>query len=154
MSSYDTLGFVVEGEPKGKDRPRLTTINGYARAYTTRNTINYENRILACYKEAVKDTKYENEYFANNDEAVMVCVVVCFGLSKADYNKSGLSKSGREKIDSVYCTKHKDLDNIVKSVLDALNGVAYHDDKQVVEIYAVKNWDIKPNVKITLKKQK
>lgn len=29
-----------------------------------------------------------------------------------------------------------DLDNALKCVLDSLNGVAYHDDKQVVRIYA------------------
>ena len=31
------ISFVVEGDAKGKDRPRLTTINGHARAYTTKN---------------------------------------------------------------------------------------------------------------------
>lgn len=31
-----------------------------------------------------------------------------------------------------------DLDNILKAVLDAMNGVAYLDDDQVVEIHAVR----------------
>ncbi|NDG94079.1 MAG: RusA family crossover junction endodeoxyribonuclease [Gammaproteobacteria bacterium] len=34
-----------------------------------------------------------------------------------------------------------DLDNLVKRVLDAANGVAYFDDNQVVEIRATKNID-------------
>lgn len=31
-----------------------------------------------------------------------------------------------------------DLDNVLKAVLDALRGVAYHDDRQVVAISAVR----------------
>nr|DAH87168.1 MAG TPA: Endodeoxyribonuclease RusA [Caudoviricetes sp.] len=30
--------------------------------------------------------------------------------------------------------KKPDVDNILKAVLDALNGVAYKDDKQVIEV--------------------
>ena len=31
----------------------------------------------------------------------------------------------------VICTKHKDFDNIYKIICDALNGIAYEDDKQI-----------------------
>ena len=30
-------------------------------------------------------------------------------------------------------TKKPDMDNIVKAVADALNGIAYEDDKQIIE---------------------
>ena len=33
-----------------------------------------------------------------------------------------------------------DIDNVVKLVMDALNGVAYDDDKQVVRQYAEKRY--------------
>ena len=31
------------------------------------------------------------------------------------------------------CTKKPDADNVLKIVMDGLNGVAYEDDKQVVD---------------------
>ena len=37
-----------------------------------------------------------------------------------------------------YNTGTPDLDNLIKAVSDALNGVAYEDDSQVVEMQAVK----------------
>ncbi len=35
-----------------------------------------------------------------------------------------------------------DLDNYTKAILDALNGVAYTDDKQIVCLYVEKAWCI------------
>ena len=45
----------------------------------------------------------------------------------------------REKIPSPNLVK-PDVDNIAKAVLDALNGIAYDDDSQVVEL-TVKKWN-------------
>ena len=37
-------------------------------------------------------------------------------------------------------TKKPDLDNVIKSALDALNDVAYDDDSSINEIYANKQY--------------
>lgn len=42
-----------------------------------------------------------------------------------------------------------DLDNYLKSVLDALNGIAFDDDSQVVEVHAKKNSG-EPKIVITM----
>lgn len=39
-----------------------------------------------------------------------------------------------------YHTRRIDIDNLIKMVLDSLNGYAYHDDKQVVAIRACKEY--------------
>jgi len=41
--------------------------------------------------------------------------------------------------------KHLDLDKLVRSVLDALTGVLYLDDKQVVEVHARKYYAVPPD---------
>ena len=46
--------------------------------------------------------------------------------------------------------KLEDIDNIVKVVLDGLNKVAYEDDKQVIEVKALKFWDVADYLEIKL----
>jgi Holliday junction resolvase RusA-like endonuclease len=41
-----------------------------------------------------------------------------------------------------------DLDNIEKAVLDALNGVAYVDDKQIFRKYTEKSWAETPEIEV------
>ena len=47
-------------------------------------------------------------------------------------------------------TKKPDLDNLVKSVLDGLNGILWEDDKQVAEIRARKFYGSDDYVKILI----
>ena len=46
--------------------------------------------------------------------------------------------------------KRPDLDNLVKLIQDALNGLAYQDDKQIQEINARKWYSSKPRTVITI----
>ncbi len=52
----------------------------------------------------------------------------------------------------VHHTKRPDLDNLVKAVMDALNGVVWRDDSQVVEKYACKYYvyEMRPHVTIDI----
>lgn len=47
-------------------------------------------------------------------------------------------------------TKTPDIDNLMKAIQDALNGVAYVDDKQIVEEHSYKWYSEKPRVEIEL----
>ena len=47
-------------------------------------------------------------------------------------------------------TVKPDCDNLAKSILDSLNGLAYHDDKQVVELVVKKYYAENAEVKIKL----
>lgn len=47
-------------------------------------------------------------------------------------------------------TKKPDIDNLVKAVLDGLNGLAYQDDKQIVALEAAKGYGAAPLVQVTL----
>ena len=137
--------LTIFGEPMGKQRPRYSTYNGYVRTYTPQKTINYESLIAHEY-----NSKYGKLMF-EKDEPILVCITAYFGLSSSDYGKKGLSKSGREKMSMGYCTKHLDIDNIAKIVLDSLNSICFVDDKQVSVLNCYKYWTKEtPRVEITI----
>lgn len=46
--------------------------------------------------------------------------------------------------------KKPDIDNIVKVVADALNGVAYHDDTQIAMVIAAKTYSAMEGLDITV----
>lgn len=141
------IQFDIYGEPMAKQRPKVSIRGTYAHAYTPKDTILYENKVAHAYKEAAKDFMFDR------NDLLQVYIVAKFPLSKGDYGKKGLNKSGREKMENVYCDKHKDLDNIIKIILDGLNGIAYLDDKQVVSIGATKVWtEESPKVSVILNK--
>lgn len=47
-------------------------------------------------------------------------------------------------------TKKPDCDNIAKIICDALNGVAYKDDKQIVQLLVSKVYSVEPFVLVTI----
>lgn len=118
------IKFEVIGEIKTKQRPRLTTINGYARAITPKETVMYENYIRTEYQRQCK-----NYYFGFVPLTIQV---------KAYFEPANDLKNQMQYLSEFYdvenkviCTKHKDFDNIYKIICDSLNGIAYEDDKQI-----------------------
>ena len=75
-----------------------------------------------------------------------VDVTVVFALRRPDTHFKAKTKSGRAyrevlKDDAPdFVTKSPDLDKLCRSVLDALTGFAYEDDKQVAFLHATKVW--------------
>ena len=111
--------FTVHGKVQGKQRPRFTRAG---RCYTPKATADYEAAISAAFRD-------QCGWFYAASEPVAVSVDVFRALPKSR------PKSVAAEAD----TARPDLDNVVKVVLDALNGLAYADDAQVVEIHATKH---------------
>lgn len=59
--------------------------------------------------------------------------------------KNGKSK-GKQVKEGQFHTSTKDLDNLIKGLLDALNGIAFVDDKQVCQIGSEKVYSINPGI--------
>ena len=114
------MEFYVYGDPQGKARPRFSQKSGTA--YTPKKTREYEKKI----RKAFLDVGGEP---LPADCAVAVFVEAYFSIPKS------YPKAKREacRANIRRPMKKPDGDNILKAVLDALNGAAYEDDRQVVD---------------------
>ena len=128
------IEFTVPGEPVGKQRPRV--VNGHA--YTPRDTVIYENWVRQCFNTCDNKILIEGQILATID-----CY---YAIPKSTSNKN------REAMyrNAIRPTKKPDIDNVAKSILDSLNGMAYKDDSQVVECIVRKWYADEPKVKVKL----
>lgn len=125
-----SLHIRINGEPRGKQRPRFTK---QGRAYTPKETREYEAQIR---EAALKATAILGYTKPPADCPVSVHINAFFPVPKSySLKKCEMAKNGL-----IYPTKKSDADNIAKIICDALNGIAYHDDKQVVELLVSKRY--------------
>ena len=115
--------FEILGKPIGKQRPRLSRYG----TYTPTKTKNYEELVRYNFKN-----KYKN--FTPLEGALEATIYAIFEVPKS-YSK----KKKAELLAKTFTYTHKpDTDNIAKIILDSLNGVAYKDDSQIVQLKVCK----------------
>ena len=110
-----SVSFDVFGKVRGKGRPRFTR---GGRPYTPKATRDYERTIREAFENAPGRPR---EPFSG---PISVCIMT--------YRQ--LPKSTPKSVYSEPDTHKPDIDNVAKIVLDALNGVAWEDDAQVVSL--------------------
>ena len=103
--------FTVQGEPRSKARPRFSTRNGKVVAYTPRDTKTAEDRYRVAYLQAARAIETD-PFAAFTVEATFYCGT----------------------------TQRRDVDNMLKAVLDGLHKTAWPDDAQVVEVVGRKTY--------------
>ena len=117
----------VEGEIVGKQRPRVCRYG----TYTPKRTKDYEQLIR---------NSYITQYGRFFEKGIPVQISI---KAYKKPPKSTTKKNLRLIEKGLYpWTKKVDIDNICKSVLDALNKVAYEDDGQVIKMKASKEYTL------------
>lgn len=127
------MRIVVPMPPLSKGRPRFA--NGHA--YTPKRTKEYE--------EAVQDIARRVISSPLTDQ---IRLTVYFYIK---IPKSWSKAKKQQAIDGkLRPTTTPDIDNLVKAIMDALNGgIGYNDDKQIVELHAYE-WYGEPRTEIEL----
>ena len=135
------IEFIYYGEIKGKGRPRFRRCGKFVRAYTDESTQDYEMSIKEAYINAKQETFF-------NEEPLEAEIEIYQAIPK-----STSKKKTQEMLDGlIRPTKKPDVDNILKSVFDSLNKVAYGDDTQIVSVKAVKYYAINNYMVVRIKK--
>ena len=129
------INLIIPGEPVAKGRPRVTRTGI---AYTPAKTKGYENLVKMCYMEQCNNLKLEGE--------LQAAVIAYFQIPKSASKK----KQKQMEEGEIRPTKKPDADNILKAVLDALNGLAYKDDSQIVSVGIEKWYSHEPKVEVVI----
>ena len=127
------IHFTVPGNPVGKARPRFTR----GRAYTPAKTQEYEQIVAAAAYEAIKTPL---------PGPLRVTLFCWFEIPQS---LSAPKKSARL---STHHVQKPDIDNVIKSVTDGMNGIAYADDSQIAEVRATKMWGHSGHVTVLIER--
>ena len=132
--------FTVYGEPIGKGRPRFARRGNFVSTYSPQKTKTYEDEIRMMAKAAMGSSE-------PLETPVTVAIYIRVGIP-ASFSK----QKRKDAIEGILKpTKKPDADNILKCFLDAMNGIVYLDDKQVVNIHLTKLYAEIPAVEIMVK---
>jgi Holliday junction resolvase RusA-like endonuclease len=115
------IEFKIPAVPVPKGRPRMTK-SGHI--YTPKKTKDAEALIKL----------YARTYISPTDQPLSMRIRFGMPIPKSYSKAKRLAIQNGE----LHHTKTPDLDNLLKLVLDGLNGVAYIDDKQIIELSAAK----------------
>ena len=142
MSNKKCIELTIPGTPFGKQRPKFTSRGKFGKAVTPEKTVNYETLVKLLYNEKYGELSFDTE------EPLKMTIRAYMQIPSSKSNKQ--KKLMKENI--LRPTKKPDWDNIGKIIGDALNAIAYPDDKQIVEAHIVKFFDENPRVEIEIEK--
>lgn len=128
--------LMVPGKPKGKQRAR----HGQGRTFKPRDTLLAESEIRRAWQE-IGSPRLEG--------ALRVELILTVTRPAGHLTTRGeLSAEGRRML---FPHRQKpDVDNALKLACDALNGLAYGDDVQIVEAIVYRRWGVVPATYLTV----
>ncbi|MUU07915.1 MAG: RusA family crossover junction endodeoxyribonuclease [Phascolarctobacterium sp.] len=134
--------ITIPGEPCAQGRPRISTAGGFPRAYDPAKSRNYKAFVKLIAQEEIPVQGWR---YTELPLAVTITAYMSIPSSKSKKFKQAAAL-GVERP-----TKKPDIDNIFKCVTDALSGIAYKDDKQIVAATVNKRYAEVPRVEVLIR---
>lgn len=128
------IKFTVPETPIAKARPRVTRHG----TYTPKKTKDYEQLVQICCRNKYKDKPLEGP------------IRIDINLFMLIPKRTSKVRIRRKISKEILPTKQPDWDNMAKSITDALNGLAYKDDKQIVEAHIYKYFSDDPRAEVEI----
>lgn len=118
------IQLVIPCTPVAKGRPRLSKWG----AYTPKKTANYESY--------VQEIWMQQHWNKQPSQKPLQCDITFEFEPPKSYTKTMRKRC----IEQIWNVKKPDADNLIKAVTDALNGLAYVDDSQIVYMVVKKRY--------------
>ena len=136
-----TRQFTVFGKIRGQGRPRAFSRGKFTSVYKAKDDRLYESLIAEAY---IHDCGNPEPF---GEVPLELKVDVEFSVPKA------FSKKKREQATGgwIFPTKKPDADNILKSIFDALTGVAYPDDKFIIDVRITQRYGKVEKMKVEIR---
>ena len=131
------MTIIIMGEPVAQGRPRFARRGNFVHAYDPENSRTWKQtaRLISIEQTAGRPLL---------TEALSLRIDVYRSVPR-----SWSKKRQAQALDgSIRPTTRPDADNYIKGVQDALNGVLWHDDSQIVSVTASKFYSDRPRVEI------
>lgn len=130
--------ILINEEIVPKGRPRFSTVGKFPKVYTDKKTRDFENRVAEVAKSYIQEPL---------KGALAVRITIYKKIPKS------WTKSKKEKAEQglLAVTTKPDIDNYAKSILDGMNGVAFEDDSQIVQLTLEKRFAKEGYAKVHLK---
>ena len=115
----ESISFTIPGRVKGKGRPKFARRGRFITAYTPADTMSCEAMVKSFASQAMAGrTPFQGPL------ALDVTVTL----------NTPQSWSKKRKAEAFYVTGKPDVDNVVKLIGDALNGIVWGDDSQLSDV--------------------
>lgn len=130
------IELIVKGNPTSKGRPRVTRFGAYTPAKTQLAEGNFQAQCLMINRP-------------DKPCVAPLCVEIEFymPLSISDSKRARERKLSGQELPA----KKPDIDNLAKLVLDALNGIYWHDDNQIVSLALIKRYSEEPRTVVRIR---
>jgi Holliday junction resolvase RusA-like endonuclease len=133
------ITITIPGTPVAKGRARSFIRGGHVAHYTPDKTARYENLVKLSASEAMAGAA------PIETPVSLICHFVMPVPASYSKKRTKACLSGAEMP-----SKKPDLDNMIKAVKDGLNGVAWKDDAQVVNLTASKVYGLVPSATVKI----
>jgi len=131
------VAFKVPGKPVGKGRPRTARRGKHVTLYTPEETASYESKVALAASQAMAGAA-----LIPGAVEVMMRIMLPVPVSWSQ-KKQRAALAG-----TVIPATKPDVDNVIKAVFDAINGVVWHDDTQVADLQVRRRYGARPGVEM------
>ena len=131
--------IVIYGDPKAQKRHRSTRAGNFIRQYDP-SSKDKDDFLLMMQKERPSEPILGE---------MKLYIVFCFSRPKSHYRTGKNANMLRNDV-PIFNAHKPDIDNLLKFVMDAMNGVFYKDDSQIVDVDIKKQYSNTPCTLITI----